>query len=322
MKVLCMGNALTDLIIQLDNDQQLENLSLPKASMQLIGADRAKQILDTFKDKKKDICAGGSASNTAYGIASLGGKVGFIGMIGTDETGNAFKQDQLNSGITPQLFLSDHPSGTAITLMSKDSERTFATFLGAALGMEAEMLTDSMFEGYGLLHIEGYLVQNYDLIRTAITMAKKHGLLVSLDLASYNIVEESRDFLMEMIENHVDILFANEEEAKALTGQEPEEAIEFMSGKCPYSIVKIGSKGSLIKHNGHLHRIDAIPAECLDTNGAGDGYAAGFLYGLTQKMDIQKCGMLASLVAGNVVQTVGPRIQAERWGEIRKFAQN
>lgn len=316
-KVLGLGNALIDIIINIQNDAELAKLSLPKGSMQLVDEVQAHAVLDYFKNTEKKLASGGSASNTIHGIANLGIETAFIGAVGPDEYGKFFAEDARKSGITPFLIERDMPSGTAITLMSPDSERTFATFLGAACTLSSKDLQTSFFKACDYLHIEGYLVQNYDLVETAMKMAKQAGLKISYDLASYNIVEGNLDFIKKIVSEYVDILFANEEEAKAFTGKEDREALDIIAEMCDIAVVKIGSKGSLIKQGTTVYTIAPCPSVCLDTNGAGDNYAAGLLYGLCQGFDLQKCGDIASLISSKVVEVTGPKLPKETWTAIK-----
>jgi sugar/nucleoside kinase (ribokinase family) len=316
-KILGIGNALVDIVINLENDSQLAELNLPKGSMQLVDIDRAQRILEYFKDSPKTITSGGSVANTLNGIANLGGDASFLGCVGNDEYGEFFKADMLENGIKPHLFTGTVGTGAAITLMSPDSERTFATYLGSAIELSANQLSPDIFESYDYFHIEGYLVQNYDLIRTAIHLAKQAGCRVSLDLASYNVVEENLPFLTEMVKNYVDILFANKNEAHAFCGKSPEEALAFFAQKVEYAIVKNGKKGSWIQHENHIEFIDPLDVKnVIDTNGAGDAYSAGFLYGLMSGMNLKACGDLGAKFAAEVVQVVGPKLSKNEWTKI------
>ncbi|MDR2906399.1 MAG: adenosine kinase [Bacteroidales bacterium] len=317
-KILGLGNALVDIIIQLDDDKQLEQFNLPKGSMQLIDYDRAQEILNYFQDYPQVLASGGSTANVMNGIANLGGDASFVGCVGKDKYGEFFENDMLEHGIKPQLFKGTVGTGTAITLMSPDSERTFATYLGSAIEMSAGQLSPQLFAGYDYFHIEGYLVQNYDLIRTGIRLAKEAGCKISLDLASYNVVEESREFLTEMIENYVDIIFANEEEAKAFCGKSPEEALAILAQHVDHAIVKIGKYGSLVQNKAQMERI-GVPQglNVIDTNGAGDVYAAGFLYSLMSGKDLKSCGELGAKLASEVVQVMGAKLPKEHWQNLR-----
>ena len=161
-------------------------------------------------------------------------------------------------------------------------------------------------------------MQSHALIETAVRMAKAQGLLVSIDLASYNVVEEHKDFLLRLIKEYVDIVFANEEEARALTGASPREALDIIADMCEIAVVKEGAAGSYVKRNEEVWQIGAIPAQCVDTTGAGDLYASGFLYGLSCGYDLQRCGNLGALVSGKVVEVVGPKLPVETWNLIKE----
>lgn len=175
-----------------------------------------------------------------------------------------------------------------------------------------------IFHKYNILHLEGYLVFNQSLTEKTVKLAKAAGMLVSLDLASYNVVEANLGFLQRIIREYVDIVFANEEEARAFTGREPEEALAAIGEMAGYAIVKTGPKGSLIRHGAETFRIGAIPVNPVDTTGAGDLYASGFLYGLANDMPLQRCGEIGALLAGNVIEVIGPKMAETTWEVIRK----
>jgi len=338
-KILGMGNALVDIMIPIENDTILDMLALPKGSMQLVDIVRSNAVLSALKNHGKSHSAGGSAANTIHGLAMLGVGTGYIGVVGEDELGGYFVRDLINAGVDPHMIHSRLETGRAVALVTPDSERTFATFLGAAIELSAEHLAppltppqkrsgtkseilnpkseNSIFKDYSYFHIEGYLVQNHELIRRAVELAQEHGLIVSLDMASYNVVEANKDFLQSIIAEYVDIVFANEDEARALTGLEPEEALHELSKLSEIAVVKTGSSGSLVKSGHDQYTIGVIDVTPIDTTGAGDLYAAGFLYGHSAGMSIQKCGELGTLLAGNVIEFMGAKISAERWEKIR-----
>ncbi len=316
-KVLGMGNALVDIMTKLSSDNILSELNLPKGSMQLVDTEFSNQVLEKTKHFNPVLTSGGSAANTIHGLARLGIKTGFIGKVGVDAMGNFFEEDLTNTGVKPLLLQSETPSGKAIALVSPDSERTFATYLGAAVELNANDINPDIFEGYQYFHIEGYLVQNHELIEHAIKTAKNKGLKVSLDLASYNVVEDNLDFLNRMAKDYVDIIFANEEEAKAFTGKEPDEALEILGGLCPIAVVKVGKQGSWIKNGDSVCRAGIIEVNSLDTTGAGDLYAAGFLYGLIHNKTMEECGHLGALLSGKVIENLGAKISEEGWKFIK-----
>ena len=321
-KVLGMGNALVDIMIRLESDDSLEKFSLPKGSMQLVSNKFMKKILEKSSYLTKYQSSGGSAANTIHGLAILGIKTAFIGKIGNDEFGNFFRADLEKNNIEPNLFLGETETGRAVALISPDSERTFATFLGAAIELSGKDLTSSLFENYQYFHIEGYLMQNHDLIKKAVHLAKENNLLVSLDLASFNVIEENLDFLKSLINDYADIVFANEEEAKAFTGKKPEEALQIMAGKCKIAVVKLGKNGSLIQQKDKIFRVGVIPVKSIDTTGAGDLYASGFLYGLIKGLSLQKCGETGSILSGKVIEVTGSKMDLQRWSEIKNLIEN
>ena len=315
-KVLGLGNALVDIMTKLQNDDLLEQLKLPKGSMQLVDSDFSNEVMNKTKELNPVLTSGGSAANTIHGLAKLGVGTGFIGKVGSDVMGGIFSQDMETSGIKPLLLKSLTATGQAIALVSQDSERTFATYLGAAVELTAQDIDPNIFNDYQYFHIEGYLVQNHELIEQSIKIAKQKGLKVSLDLASYNVVEDNLEFLKRVITDYVDIVFANEEEAKAFTGEEPEAALNTLSQSCDIAIVKIGKAGSLIKTQGKSYKANIIEANSIDTTGAGDLYAAGFIYGLINDKSMDECGKLGSLLSGKVIENMGAKISDEGWAFI------
>jgi sugar/nucleoside kinase (ribokinase family) len=315
--ILGIGNALIDVLINITDDAVLQKFGLPKGSMTLVDAILSAEIKKETKNSTRSIQTGGSAANTVHGVAKLGGRCGYIGKISEDEFGNFYLEDFRNNHINTHFFYSETGTGHATGLISSDSERTFGTYLGAAMELTAEEMTHEIFCEYGILHIEGYLVQNHALIEAAMSIAKQNDLLVSIDMASFNIVEANIDFLHRIIREYVDIVFANEEEATSLTGKNPEDALLEIAEMCSIAVVKLGAHGSLIKSGDRVIRIDAISAKSIDTTGAGDIYAAGFLYALTENLDLEVAGKIGSLLAGNVVEIIGAKITDEKWNELR-----
>jgi sugar/nucleoside kinase (ribokinase family) len=175
-----------------------------------------------------------------------------------------------------------------------------------------------MFKGYDILYLEGYLIYNLNLVEAACRIAKESGMQVALDLASYNVVEANLQGFKRIIENYTDILFANAEEAKAYTGMEPEEALDYFSEFTEIAVVKTGAEGSWIKRGEERLKVEAYPVVCQDTTGAGDLYASGFLYGYAHGLDLKKCGAAGSLLAGRVIEIVGARLGEEVFSMIKE----
>ena len=317
-KIIGMGNALVDVLVRTDDDSLLEKLHLPKGSMQLIQEDTLSEIRKYTSGMKIHRSTGGSAGNTVCALAALGANPGFIGKVGQDETGTFFGDTLRQRGVNALLATCDLPSGIASTFISTDGERTFGTYLGAAATLRAEDLSRKMFAGYNYLYIEGYLLQDHDLMLRAVQLAKEEGLQVCLDMASYNVVEAERDFFDQLIVKYVDIVFANESEALAYTGKAPHEALEEIASKCSIAVVKTGKEGSLVKKGTEVIQLLSCPVDnVLDTTGAGDFYAAGFMYGLTCGYSLEKCVQISTILATAVIQEVGTTLPAKKWDEIK-----
>jgi len=318
MKILGMGNALVDIITTLEDDTLLETFGLPKGSMTLVDHETSNFINIQTAGLKKQKASGGSAANTIHGLAHMGVKTGFVGMVGDDDLGKFFFKDMKSKKINPMLFKSIRETGRAVALISPDSERTFATYLGAAVELSTEDLDSNVFTGYDYLYLEGYLVQDHALIEKAVRLAKMKGMKICIDLASYNIVEEHRPFFLELIRNQVDIVFANNQEAEALTGEQPEKAVEILGGYTEIAIVKTGAEGSLIFADGALHKIGIRPSKPIDTTGAGDMYASGFLYGLVNGLSLDTCGNIGAILSGRVIEVLGAKMDESTWENIRR----
>lgn len=318
-KVLGLGNALTDVLLQVSEDS-LRELGLPKGSMNLITLEQAEQIQMHFASVRKRMVAGGSASNTITTISQLGGTAAFIGKIGNDEVGKFYREDMIKNGVTPILLTSStQMSGCSVVLITPDGERTFATYLGAAADMHADDIKKEAFVGYDIFHIEGYLVQDNELIEKAMRLAKEAGCMVSLDLASYNVVNENQRFLKDLISKYVDIVFANEDESFAYTHLNPEESVAKLAQQCDIAVVKVGKRGSYVQQSNERYHIGAITTSCTDSTGAGDLYAGGFLHALSDGFDIRRCGEIGTIAAGRIVEVVGTKLSEDTWDEIRRI---
>ncbi len=317
-QILGIGNALVDVMTQIDNDLILEKFGLPKGSMTLVDEKKSETVKISTARFRRTLASGGSAANTIHGLSKLNPGAGFIGSIGVDETGDFFESDMKKAGVRTVLIRRKTITGTAVALISPDSERTFATHLGAAVELVADDLRTEYFKPYDILYLEGYLINNKPLVEKVCRLAKDNDMEVALDLASFNVVNAFKDDFMDIVDKYVDIIFANEEEARAFTGLDPEQALDKLSGQCKIAVVKTGKEGSLLKRGEEKIRINPMPVDCRDTTGAGDLYAAGFLYGYAKNLALDKCGVIGSILAGNVIELIGARIPDNKWPEIRK----
>ena len=319
--VIGMGNALTDILISLENDEIIDAFDLKRGGMHLVDTDLQHRIAARASALPRTLSLGGSASNTIRAMARLGTQVGYIGKVGRDETGDFFERAMKEQGIDPHIFRSGRPSGRCISLVSADGERTMCTALGAALEMTRDEIDPRIFDGYDCLYIEGYLVQNHELISHAVRTAKSLGLKVALDLASFNVVEENLDFLRDLAKECVDILFANEQEAQAFTGEpDPLEALDRIARCCELAVVKVGIRGAYVRHEGRTEHVGILTeARRTDTTGAGDFYAAGFLSGLCKGLTMRQCGTIGAIAAGKVIEVIGTTFPECTWQEIDRL---
>ncbi len=317
-RVIGIGNALTDMLVNLKSDSVLGRFNLPKGSMSLVDTHLQTEISKSVAGLPYSLSLGGSAGNTIRAMARLGCSVGFIGKVGDDTTGDFFVQALENLAVEPVIFRGRERSGKCVSLISPDGERTMVTHLGAALELCAGEIDPTIFRGYDCLYVEGYLVQNHELIRSAARTAQECGLKVAIDLASFNIVDENRDFLRELVRDYVDIVFANEDEAKTFTGeQEPLNALQAISKMASLAVVKIGIKGALIKQGDEVVHVGIMAAaKRVDTTGAGDFYAAGFMAGLCDRLSLRQCGTIGAITAGKVIEVVGTTFGEEAWQDI------
>ena len=320
-RVIGIGNALTDMLVNLKTDCVLSRFKLAKGSMSLVDTKLQTEISKSVAGLPYSLSLGGSAGNTIRAMAQLGCSVGFIGKVGRDTTGDFFEQALENLGIRPCVFRGTERSGKCVSLISPDGERTMVTHLGAALELRAAEIEPAVFDGFDCLYVEGYLVQDHELILGAVKTAKQCGLKVAVDLASFNVVAENLSFLRNLVTTYVDIVFANEDEAKAFTGEaEPLNALQAISEICELAVVKVGMKGALIKQGGEVVHVGIMAAaKRVDTTGAGDFYAAGFLAGLCDGLSLRQCGTIGAITAGKVIEVVGTTFGEEAWADIHRL---
>ena len=318
LKILGIGNALVDIMVLPDDDQIINNLNLPRGGMTLVDGELSARIQKEISHLNIKIATGGSVANAINGIAGLGVECGYVGAIGQDELGLLFKNDMLKRGIAVVLKELELPTGRAVGFVSPGGERTFATYLGAAVEMGPDDIKPELFAGYDLFFIEGYLVFNHALIMAAASAAKSAGLTIALDLASYNVVEANQEILNELVDNYIDIVFANEEEAKSFTGMSPEAALENLAGRCDIAVVKVGKEGAYVQQGTQRLHIPATVTSVIDTTGAGDFFAAGFLAGIAKGWELERCGKMGSFMAGEVIKIIGAELEDTLWDQIKE----
>ncbi len=322
MSTLGLGNALVDVLLQLKDDAPLKEIGIVKGAMDMIDENQMIVIQKTQSHLERSQAPGGSVCNTMRTLANLGGQSGFIGKIGSDSLGNYYEKALTEVGVTPYFIRTEGISGCCTILISPDGERTMCTFLGPAATLTPDDIKEEIIAKYDYIYIEGYLLVNEPLVRTTMQKAKKHGVKVALDLSNFNIVNAFRGFLDDIIPAYVDILFSNESEAKAFTGLEPENAIRKIAGMVDISIVTLGKEGSMIAHKDEIIRVAAEGGKPVDTTGAGDNFAAGFLYGQSAGATLEQSGRLGSMLAGYVIDVIGAQIPNPKWEQIKLKVKN
>ena len=316
-RIIGIGNALLDVLLRLESDETLAELGVRKGAMDLIDESTMRAIQTMLCDMQRSEAPGGSVCNTIRAMARLGADVGYIGKIGDDSNGAFYEAETKKAGVNPFFVRTKGISGCSTVLISPDGERTMATFLGPAATLSDDEITDDVLRQYDCLYMEGYLISNEKLFLPTLKRAKRLGLKVALDLANFNIVHGFRDLLKEVIPAYVDILFSNESEAEAYTGLSAREAIQVMSDDVEIAVVTVGKDGVWVKSGCQAFHYPALSGRVVDTTGAGDNFAAGFLYGYTLEATPEQSVMTGSLLAGNVIETVGAQIEEARWKQIK-----
>jgi sugar/nucleoside kinase (ribokinase family) len=317
MKIIGIGNALLDVLLRLDSDDVLSETGVKKGAMDLIGESAMREIQRAQAGLQRSEVPGGSVCNTMRAMARLGAEVGYIGKIGDDAAGRVYEAKTGEAGVNTFFVRAKGISGCSTVLISPDGERTMATFLGPAATLSDDEIPDDVLRRYDCLYMEGYLVSNEKLFLPALKRAKRLGLKVALDLSNFNIVNGFLDLLKEAIPAYVDILFSNESEAGAYTGLPAREAIDVISGDVEMAAVTVGKDGALAGSRGNVVHEKALGSRVVDTTGAGDHFAAGFLYGYSVGATLEQSAKLGSLLSANVIDVVGAQIPEERWEQIK-----
>ena len=310
VEICFIGNAIVDILSKMSNET-LNKLKIPKGSMQLVDEEEANKILECIQDPS--IISGGSAANTAVGFNSLGGKCSFVGQIGNDKFGNLFSKDLNNSGIFFEFKNSQITEKTSksIILVTPDAERSMNTFLGASIKFNINSFEEHFIINSSMIYIEGYLFDQpeaKEAIYHCCSLAKSQNKKVALSLSDLFCVDRHRIDFLNLIENYVDIIFANEHEIKSLYKSDLVQSINTIKDNVDFGAITLGSKGAIVFENKAEYSIDPIfIEELVDTTGAGDLFAAGFLFGFVNKYSIEKCGHLGNKAASEIIKHIGAR---------------
>ena len=302
-----IGNPLVDILVYVE-DEFIEKHGLVKGAMHLIDDDRRKTLLGLVQDGNPEYQAGGSCPNTMAALSLLGCSTALAGSIGKDDLGDLYLKKITERGVHSRLTRSDSPTGTSIILITPDKERTMNTHLAACRDFRPEDLPLDAVRESSLFYFTGYMwdTENQkEATRRAIETAKESGSKVVFDVADPMAVERYRDDFLELIDRDADIVLANRKEAELLTGEKIDKAVRTLHKMCPIAVVKNGDSDTLIGCNGEFYDVPCFSCDVRDTTGAGDNFAAGFLYGLLKCFDIELCGAAASLVAAKTIEKIG-----------------
>jgi sugar/nucleoside kinase (ribokinase family) len=316
-KILGIGTPILDCLFSVSNEYVNSLQGLPGGSI-LVDYPTLQSILKDNLASPQQIVAGGGAANTIKGLAKLGHACTFSGKIGQDEEGKKFSADIESYGIIPVFSISTLPTAQVACLITPDHDRTMRAFLGAGAEMNESDLTPELFKDVSLMHIEGYLMNRQGLVEKAMKLAKEAGAKISFDLSSFEIVEEYKKPMSELLSTYVDIVFANEEEALTLTGLPPESACELLKDLTDIAVVKMASNGSVGATKIEKTYQKAFKVKVIDTTGAGDLYASGFLHGFLLGKSLEECLYDGTYLASYVIQVQGAEIPESYWPEIKK----
>ncbi|MAJ17822.1 MAG: adenosine kinase [Actinobacteria bacterium] len=311
--IVCIGNALVDTLQQID-ENIIEKLDLNKARMTLVDKERSNFLLENMPNPT--YAAGGSAANTAYWISVLGGQAGFIGKVSNDDLGKQFKSSLSEHGLEDLTVYEegDDQTGLCAIFITPDGERTMNTYLGAGAQLSMSDLNEQAINKCNILYMEGYLwdrLPSKEAFMYASNVNKLSGGKNALSLSDVFCVEAHRDSFLDLIKDNIDIVFCNEDELNTLTKQNSvEESVKFVNKYFPnldQLICTLGPKGVLVIKNKTEYFYEATEAEVVDKTGAGDYFAAGYLYGIENDFSIEDAALIANKSAAHVISEIGVR---------------
>jgi sugar/nucleoside kinase (ribokinase family) len=320
--VFGMCNALYDLQAEVD-DATLAELELEKGSMRLLEHEQQRAIVPRIYERIVNSEAGGSGANTMFGVALLGGTACYTSRIGRDEHGELYRQGLAGKGVKPNLGVGDGDTGISLILITPDAQRTMGTYLGCSRELTAEDVNVEDLRRSKYLYITGYLWDTDNqkaAVLRAMREANQAGVMVALSLSDPFCVHRHKEDFLRIIRDHVDLLFGNHQEAQALTDTEsPQEALRVLAGYSEIAVVTMDEKGALIRQGETVYEIPVYPVKPVDTTGAGDMFAAGLLYGLTQGLPLDVTGRIAAYTAARVVAKLGPRLETIDEGALHRI---
>ena len=319
-EIIGVGSPLVDMLLEVEDLFLEEHVSGAKGGMEMVDADVIESLLEAHGEDPMRV-AGGAASNTVVGCANLGINAAFVGSCGADDYGEFYTKSLTLQRCDPRLI--EHaslPTGRVLCLITPDAERTMRTCLGAAAALDPAAITADLFRGAKVVMLEGYTCFNHDLTLAVAKAAKEAGCELALDLASFEVVQINRDFLDQIVDEYVDIVFANEDEAQAWNKDGLDAALRDLASKVKIAVVKLGADGSWVMSGDERYECTAHSVEhVVDTTGAGDNWAAGFLSGYIRGVPLDVCADLGAQAGAAVVQITGAQVPRDEWLRIRGF---
>lgn len=316
-KILGLGAACIDLLIPID-ESFLKFVPGKKGGAQPIDLETLHQIIQKNGIPPR-ISIGGSCANVIKGLSHLDVDCGLISAIGSDTYGDHFTQTMQKLGIKTLFKPSQQPTTLVLCLITPDGQRTMRFFPGSSQDMHENLLVPSHFKGVKIVHIDSYTLANGNLVKKLMQLAKDNDVKISLDLSSFEIVKEYSDLIHELLTTYVDIVFANIDETKALTGLNPSKGCAKLQKMCPTVVVLAGKDGCFVGHKGKIISSPAFPAEAIDSTGAGDLFASGFLYGYLHNKSLETCARLGNYLGGAITEITGTELSEERWQGIKNM---
>lgn len=318
-----IGNPLIDILCYI-SDEDLSRLSLYKGTMHLIDKARHKELIDYLKNHKLVYSPGGSCPNTMVTLASLGMNTTIAGGVGNDELASIYREKLKISGVKDELISFNEPTGTSIIMLTEDKERTMNTFLGANRCFDETDVNQESVEKADIFYFTGYMWDTKEqqrAIRYVLSQCKEKGIRVAFDVADPFAVGRYRQTFLDLITDYCDIVFANSEEARFLfDNYDAMECCKSMGKLCPIAVVKDGKRGSFVSDHRNISKVPVIgSSEPVDTTGAGDTYAAGFLYGIANGCTPEVSGEIASFLAGEIISQLGAQFTKEKSLELKSY---
>ncbi len=307
-----VGNALVDIQAQI-SDEVLTQLSFAKGMMTLVDEDTQLRVLKALDGVEVTRCAGGSAANTIMGIADFGGQAAYAGKTGPDEIGEFFLKDMRQMGVTIEVPPGEGGTGTCVVLITPDAQRTMLTHLGVSATIGPEDISESEIKNSQYVYVEGYLFAGTTTkaaAMKAIELAKANNVKVAFTVSDPFLIQHYRNEFWDLIKGPVDLLFCNLDEARALTTfDDPIECAREIHNHAENVALTLGENGSILMHKNEVIAIEGVNTSAVDTTGAGDMYAAGILYGITNGHSWKQAGHLASHAAARIVSQLGARLE-------------